>query len=271
MGIVEAVRQGKPIPVPVIDTHTHMGPSATGGEHQAFETVEGAVELMDAVGINAICNASMVFCKGYMEEANAFTAKLIDAFPGRIYGNLAVCPHDGADAVKRVVDKYGKHRGFVAMKFLTIYHGSPLRPEYAYAISFAEEAGCPLTFHYWGDKMLPDVKQVLEKYPKLKLILAHQGGGGREATLKTIEVMKQCDRLYIDTCGSLNNALDIWELAQRAGEDRLVYGSDIHYMEPRYELGKIAFSGMPERVMKKIYAENYLRLLADSQMDHIRL
>ena len=119
--------------------------------------------------------------------------------------------------------------------------------------------------------MLPDVVKVLEEYPKLKLILAHQGGGTRDGTLKTVEVMKQCDRLYIDTCGSLSNSLDIWELAQRAGEDRLVFGSDIHYMEPRYELGKIAFSGMPERVMKKIYAENYLRLLEGSQMDHIKL
>ena len=271
MGIVEAIRQGKPVPVPVIDTHTHMGPCATGGLHQAFEDVEGVIAMMDAAGIDAICTAPMVFCKGYMEQANEYSAQLIERYPGRVYANLAVCPHDGVDAVKRVVDKYGKHKGFVAMKFLTIYHGSPLREEYQYAIAFAQEAGCPLTFHYWGSNMLPDVVKVLEKYPKLKLILAHQGGGTRDGTLKTVEVMKQCDRLCIDTCGSLNNSIDIRELAQLAGEDRLVFGSDIHYMEPRYELGKIAFSGMPERVMKKIYAENYLRLLEGSQMDRIKL
>ena len=271
MAIVEAVRQGKPVPVPVIDTHTHMGPCADSGLHQYFETAEGALRLMEDIGVDAICTSPMIMDKGYMELANAQCAELIAAFPGKVYGNLVICPHDGAAAVKKVVDQYGGKKGFVAMKFLTIIHGSPLRPEYEYALKFAEESCCPLTFHYWGSKYLNEIKQILEKYPRLKLILAHQGGGHREDTLNTIDLMHRCDRLYIDTCGSIYNSLSLWEMAQLAGEDRMVFGTDIHYMEPRYEIGRVAFSGMPEEVMKKIFAENYLRLLEDSQLDHIRL
>lgn len=273
MGILETVKQGLPVPVPVIDTHTHLGDCSISGLHQGIVKAEQVVAEMDKVGINAICTSPIIMELGDQTAANELSCQLIKEFPGRIYGNLLVAPHDGIESAKATVDKYSKVDGFVAMKFLTFYHGLPTRPEYQYALAFAQEAQCPLTFHIYSPNAdaKQSVLQILEKYPNLKLILAHQGGGHKGETAFFLKVMKDYPNLYLDTCGSIANAMSIWDMALEAGEDRLVYGSDILYMEPRYELGKIVFSGMPEELMRKILAENYLKLLEGSQLGRIKL
>lgn len=272
MDIKEAVRRSLPIPVPVIDTHTHLHECSTGGLHQGLRGTEAVVQLMDRIGIDCIVTSPIVMELGDQVLANRQTVQAMQEYPGRIYGNLVLCPHDGAEAVRQTVRSFGSLPGFVAVKLLTGYHGDPNRGEYAYAFSFAQECGCPVTLHYWEKQVsLASVERLLAHYPTLKLILAHQGGGRRSYTQQTAQLMAQCDRLYLDTCGSLYNSMDLWEMAQLVGEDRLVFGSDMLYLEPRFELGKVVFSGMPERTMKKIFAENYLRLLSGSQLTQIPL
>jgi len=272
MGIVSEFKEGRPVPVPVIDTHTHLFEWAKNGLHQGIRTTAETINLMDDLGVDAIVTSPMVMSTGDSNLANSQTVEAMAEYPGRVYGNLVVTPHDGASGVKEIIRRYSGIEGFVAMKILTGYHGSPTRSEFAYALSFAQECGCPITFHYWENERITheSVAEILEKYPRLKVILAHQGGGVRHQTLKTAELMRQCDRLYIDTCGSLWNRLGMDEIAEVVGADRMCFGSDIFYLDPRFEIGRIVFSGMTEESMKKIFAENYLRLLEGSQLGKIR-
>ena len=166
MEIAESVRQGLPVPVPVIDAHTHLGVCSVAGLHQAFRSVADTVSYMDYVGIDYIVTSSIIMEFGDMALANAQTAEAIRAFPGRIYGNLVICPHDGPEAVKDIIRTYGSTPGFVALKMLTGYHGSPDRVEYDYALSFAQECGCPVTFHYWNNNpSQKSVEAVLDRFP----------------------------------------------------------------------------------------------------------
>ena len=273
MGIVSEVKAGRPVPVPVIDAHTHLFECSNGGMHQGFHSVADTVKLMDAVGIDAIVTSPIIMDAGYSELANRQTVEAMAEFPDRIYGKLVVTPHDGAESVKDMIRRYSRIEGFVALKMLTGYHGAPTRQEYAYAFEFAQECGCPVTLHFWEDEAInhENVTEILERYPKLKVILAHQGGGVRHMTIRTAKLMKQCDRLYIDTCGSLWNRLGIDEIADLVGDDRLCYGSDILFMEPRFEIGRIVFSGLPEETQRKIFSENYLKILEGSQLGQIKL
>lgn len=271
--IIETVKQGKPVPVPVIDTHVHLGACADSGLFQPFTSLDDTMQYCDDVGIDVLVTAPISLSLGDMKRTNREAEEAMAQYPGRIYGNIFVSPSDGVEAVKPVVDKYMKTPGFVGMKFLTGFFGEMDRPEYDYAIAAAVEAKCPVTIHIYGKQPTKkSVMNVLEKYPDLKLILAHQGGGQEVDTRFWADVMKEKHpSLYIDTCGSLSNALGLWEMAQLCGEDHLVYGSDILFMEPRYEIGRIIFSGMPEEVMKKILAENYLKILEGSQLSQIKL
>lgn len=271
MGIIETIKQGKPVPCPVIDTHVHIGACDDAGEFQPFVSLEETIRYADDIGIDVLVTSPITLSFGDMKRTNDEAVEAIRAYPGRIYGNLFVSPSDGYEGAKAVVDKYSKVDGFVAIKLLTGYFDELDHPAYEYVWAFAQEAQCPVTCHIYGkNPSQRSVLATLKKYPDVKLILAHQGGGYAANTRFFAEYMKDY-KLYLDTCGSLNNAMGIWEMAQLCGEDRLVYGSDILFMEPRYEIGKIAFSGMPEEVMKKIYAENYLKILEGSSLSKIEL
>ena len=272
MGILEEVKAGKPLSIPVIDAHTHLYEISTVGMHQAFYSTEDTVKMMDRVGIDAIVTSPIIMMRGEMELANRQSAEAIAQFPGRIYGLLTVTPHNGIESIKKEIERYRYAEGFVGMKMLIGYHGAVTRPEFDPAFSFAQECGCPVTLHCWeGSMTYEQVAQILDRYPKVKIVLAHLGGGYRNMTIQMSKLVNQCDRLYLDSCGSHWNRLGMDEVVELISDERLCYGSDMLYHDPRGEIGRVVFSGMPEESMKKVFAENYLRLLQTSQYGKITL
>ena len=272
MGILEEVRAGKPISVPVIDAHTHLYETSSGGLHQGFHSAADTVKLMDRIGIDAIVTSPIIMGTGNVALANKQADEAARQFPGRIYGLLTIAPHDGVEGVKKEIARYCNNERFVGMKMLIGYHGAVTREEYAPAFSFAQECGCPVTLHCWAGSMTDgQVAQILDRYPKVKIVLAHLGGGVRDMTVRMAKLVNQCDRLYLDSCGSHWNRLGMDEVVGLIGDERLCYGSDMIYHDPRGEIGRVVFSGMPEESMKKIFADNYLCLLKSSQYGQIKL
>ena len=55
------------------------------------------------------------------------------------------------------------------------------------------------------------------------------------------------------------------------GEDKIIFGTDAINLDPKYELGKVAFSTLSDTVKEKIFARNYLKILENSQLGKIEL
>ena len=53
------------------------------------------------------------------------------------------------------------------------------------------------------------------------------------------------------------------------GEDKVIFGTDAINLDPKYELGKVAFSTLSDDTKKKIFATNYLQVIKYSQMGKI--
>jgi len=173
---------------------------------------------------------------------------------------------------KKNLEEYSKDSGFVGLKLLTGIHGTMLCPEYSYALDFAEEMGCPVLCHIWSNSPpLKEVEKVARTRPTLKLIMAHQGGGYANATDEYVELMKVYPSLYMEICGSLHNEYSMEEIVEMAGEDRVIYGSDLIDLDPRFDFGRVVFSPLDDKAKKKILAENYLKLLEGSAMGQIKL
>lgn len=69
----------------------------------------------------------------------------------------------------------------------------------------------------------------------------------------------------------MNNSLGVEDIVDLVGEDKVIFGTDVLNLDPKYELGKVALSPLSDMVKKKIFAENYLNLLEHSQMGKIQL
>lgn len=268
MKILEAIRQGMPVPVPVIDTHTHLGEYALGGMHQGFQDMAAAIADAGAAGVDCVITSPSPLSFGDMELTNAVTAELIQAFLGKVYGNLFLAPHNGAKAVEKTIEKYASARGFVGIKLLTGNHGTLHQPAFEPVWEFAESVQCPVACHMASKSPGREtVVQVLEKHPDVKLLLSHLGG--KKADIPFYASLMKDSKVYLDTSGRM--PADFAEVVRLCGEDRLIFGSDFVTRDVRAEIGKIVISGVSDEALKKIFSENYLRLLEDSRYGKIKL
>ena len=276
MTIREEAFRGQPLSCPVIDAHTHISTSHFDGWHQKYDRISTADILEDLarLGIDCIVTAPHPLLQERMQEANEMADAAAKEFPGKVYGYISVVPGCGMDAVKEQIARYSKNPAFLGLKFLagSHYHGKMYLPEYQYALDFADEAGCPVLCHAYAN--IPTIEEftdAIEKRHNLKLIVAHQAGGLTKFSRMAIPVLREYENAYLELCGSMDNQLPVEALVEMMGQDRVIFGTDAINLDPKYELGKVAFSPLSDNVKKKIFAENYLGLLATSQMGRIYL
>ena len=272
MTIREEAFAGLPISCPVIDSHTHIGPYHMSGWHQKYDRTDTGLVLedMQRLGIDCFVTAPHIMVQERMEEANVMAAQMAAKYPGKVYGYISIVPPCGMDAVKKEIKTYGSNPHFLGFKFLTGYHGDLLQPEYAYAMDFANEAGCPVLCHEYGN--IPDKKefvQALKTRSNMKLLIAHQGGGFAAETRACAPIIRDYENAFMEICGSLDNALPLEAIVEMVGEDKVIFGTDAINLDPKYELGKVAFAPLPDHIKRKIFAENYLKVIQSSQMGKI--
>ena len=274
MTICDQAFAGLPLSCPVIDAHTHIGPYHMSGWHQKYDRVDTGLVLEDLtrLGIDRIVTAPHPMVQERMGEANRMAAEMAAQYPGKVYGYISIVPSCGMDAVKKELETYRENTAFLGIKFLTGYHGDLLQPEYEYAMDFADEMGCPVLCHEYGN--IPDRKEFVEALKtrhNMKLLIAHQGGGFAADTRACAPIIRDHENAYMEICGSLDNALPVEAIADMAGEDKVIFGTDAINLDPKYELGKVAFASLTDDAKKKIFAENYLKVLQYSQMGKIHL
>lgn len=274
MTIREQAFAGLPLSIPVIDAHTHIGPTYMHGWHQNpdYTGLDAFVALQDKLGVNCSVTTPHPLLDGMTALTNEIAAKAAERYPGKIYCYLFVAPFDGLDLCRETLKKYAGLPAFVGVKFLGGYNGTYTDPVYQYAADFANEVGCPVLCHTFGNNPpLEQMVDIADKRPGLSLLLAHQGGGREEHTRRAAAFIRQMPNLYMELCGSLYNTLGFDDILTLVGEDKLIYGTDGINLDPRFDFGRLAFAKMPDCAKRKIFAENYLRLTEKSQLGKIAL
>ena len=98
---------------------------------------------------------------------------------------------------------------------------------------------------------------------------AHQGGGSTGRTDELANLMSEYPNLYLELSGSLFNSYSIEGMVNLVGENRIIYGSDMINLDPRYDLGRVLFSSLDDRIERKILSDNFSGLICDSGMGKI--
>ena len=256
----------------IIDAHTHLGPYHLNGWHQKYDQTgtETVVRNYIRIGIDCIVTSPHPMIQERMEEANAIAAQAVMDYPGKVYGYITIVPGCGMQAVRKEIETYIDHPGFVGFKFLTGYHGELLQPEYEYAMDVADERSCPVLCHEWGDiPKRSGFEQALKTRHRMKLMIAHQGGGSEADTRSCAHIIKDYENAYMELCGSLENRLPVEVIAELCGVHKLIFGTDQINLDPKYELGRVMFAELSDESKEKIFALNFLGLLDDSGMGKI--
>jgi len=240
-----------------IDAHGHLG------EYGPFRIPRaGAGDLvrrMDALGVERLVLSSHAAFASDYRWGNDQTAAAAEAHPGRIFGYAVANPHFCEEAGAEL-DRCLARPGFVGVKLHPTVHDYPLDgPGYRSAWEWAERRGLPVLTHFTlGDRRCgaEQVRQVLRRHSGVRLLLAHLGGSGRDVLRELPILAAELPQVWFDTAGSRHYRGMIARLVAAGLAPRLLYGSDMPFIDPGPQLGKIVFADIAEDARAAILGAN---------------
>lgn len=254
-----AVRNRSPLPVPVVDAHAHMGP------YSRFfiddPSPDSVLAVMDACGVDLTVFSSHRGIELDAVEGNLETRAIVERYPDRFAGWLVVNPHQDPDAV---LAKFGDDPSFVGLKLHPDLHEYPITgPRYEQAWAWSAERGRPLLVHTWGGSPHDDPRMVGEAAganPGAVALLGHSGAhpAGLDAA---ITAALETPGLVLETCGSTITGRWIQRMVRTVGADRVVFGSDVPFLDLRYQLGRVAFLDLTDAERAALLHDNARRIL----------
>ncbi len=209
---------------------------------------DGLVTQMREHGIDT----GMVF-----HPDNQLIRDAIARHPG-LYGLVWANPRmpGAVDETRRLLDEPGsRFRGVKLHPLLDAYH--PDDPIVHPIIELLIERNLPALIHCGHPIFtLPwSIEELIRRYPAAKIILGHMGHGNIVYINAAIDVAARNPNVYLETSGMPMHA-KIREAVERAGPDRVLYGSDAPFHHPSVELAKVRVSGLPQDLTDRVLGEN---------------
>jgi predicted TIM-barrel fold metal-dependent hydrolase len=207
----------------VIDAHAHLGECCVFG---LYSTEEEMLRRMDENGVDATIVQPYPGAKDYVRRHDEI-AELCAKHPGRFFGLASLTPHQDHDNYRREVERCVKDLKFVGVKLHTIGHGvNPLSEDGDLVFATAFSLGIPAMVHTGAGIpfSLPALcMPAAKKYPGLKIVLAHAGGGIVSAEAQVAASL--FSNLYLETSWCLGE--DIRWMVSTIGADRVMMGADL--------------------------------------------
>ncbi len=245
----------------VIDTHCHVGRWGTFG---VDDHVDRFIATMDATGIDVACINCILH--GEAARANDVVAAYVSRRPDRFVGVACVTPFYPSEALRELDRAFGK----LGLRFLFVpepdFFQHPVdSPSYAPILQWADERGllvmCNLPTPVDGPATQAErYIDVARRYPRVRWVIAHAGNGapGQE---DAIRAARACPNVYLETSTSLGDHETIELLVEGAGEDRVLFGSDMLLLEAGAQIGRVATADISEVAKRKVLGLNAAQLL----------
>ena len=249
--LVELGRLGKRLDgVFVFDAHQHLGPWHPF--HIPVTDAAGAVAVMDRIGIDGACTSSIAaVLGGDVQRGNDEVIAAVRAYSGRIFGYIAVSPADPRAGTGEEVERCAR-AGLRAIKIHSYQGIAYDADEYRPAYEIADEGGWPILAHSGGPE-LDVIDKLAETYPGAKWLVAHSGASGAE---KYCDVSRRRDNVFLETCSSPSTYDNIESLVRGAGAEKVLYGSDMVFLNATQQIGKILFARIPDADKELILGRN---------------
>jgi predicted TIM-barrel fold metal-dependent hydrolase len=266
----ESLRNGRPVPLDILDAHGHIGPTNRGWylpEVDVPATARETIRQMDRLGIRRIIVTSEAALFRDPLEGSRETERDLAPYPDRFSGYVAFNPRFADSLVPALDDLFasGFHVGF---KILAAHWKIRIDdPGYLPALHYAEAHRLPILVHTWDDRWNSPrlLTEVVKNHPNASFLLGHSGGG-TEGRIEAIELARRFPNVFLEFCGSFTTDYPWPETFSQVGFDRVVFGSDgggAH--DQAWELGHLLSQPVPDEKLRPVLAATMQTILARSQ------
>jgi len=237
----------------IVDAHCHVGRGDALTGPWDVGRLDGYLRRADAAGITRTVLFS-VFHGDYL-IANRAVARVVAGRPDRFIGFAFVHAARDAGRVAELVHESVNQLGFRGLKVHR--HDAALTPEIA---QVADRYGLPVLYDPMGQ--VATLELFAAEFPRVAFIVPHLGSFADDwaAQRVVIDLLTRLPNVYADTSGVRRFDLLV-EAVQRAGPDKLIFGSDGPWLHPGLELAKIKALGLPPQDEQAILGGTLLTLL----------
>lgn len=250
-------------PVPICDCHGHFG---VHPDFPAYaQTAEDLVAVMDLLGIELLAVTSTLACYSDCRRGNEEVAALLEKYPRRFRGYVTVNPNPPGEAIAELK----RWRAFHTPPLIKLHpdlhqypvHGPNCQPIWEYA----DQTRAIVLVHTWdsdpncGPLLLAPIAR---QFPQARIILGHAGVTWRGYE-QAVEAARSAPNLYLDISGSQSHRTVIEWAASRVGAERILFGSDLPYLEAATSLGRMLAARLTPEEKERIMRTNFLCLLEE--------
>ena len=232
----------------IIDLHTHMGNIYC--MHYPVSTADDMIACMDRAGIALSISAPNedLFT---MPQTYKMIEDAMSRYPGRILGYFSVNPQSSIDG--STIENAFSRFPYAGLKFLPDYHETPLDDaEFEDALHYADRHNMLVLSHTWGTghcNTINQITNVLDRYPNIRFLMGHSVQGQVDLA---IELAASYPNAYLDLCdtGRLNGVIE--KMVNKAGPEKVVYGTDWPWLSPDYLIGAVCYARIEAEVKRMI-------------------
>jgi uncharacterized protein len=247
----------------IVDAHAH-----TGAMSMFFCPESAAAELlarMDALDIQCSLNAgSWTYLLQGGREGLESLRREHEASAGRLLYLGVFDPRRGRAAL-RELEEACRRPGMAGIKIHPTFHRTPAEsPGYEPLWRFAEEHELTVLAHSWSSSehnpaqalSLPGrFESWVRRHPAVRLVLAHAGGRG-DGRADAVRLAREHPQVYLDLAGDIFCHRLIETLSAELPPDKLLFGSDFPWLDPRANLSRVLLADIPVEAKRRILRDN---------------
>jgi predicted TIM-barrel fold metal-dependent hydrolase len=241
----------------IVDFHCHAGiGERMTGPWDTRADLSDYLARADRVGIRRTVVFSP-FSDNY-RRANRRTAAIVARYPHRLVG--FACVHPARDR-GRVRAMLAEATGVLGLRGVKI-HGHDAPPTREVADS-ARALRLPVLFDPVGHPAA--IELLATEYPQVAWVVPHLGSFSDDwsAQRTVIDLLVRHPNVYADTSGVRRFDL-LEEAIERAGANKVLFGTDGPWLHPAVELQKVYELVLPPPSERLVLADNALRLLRNA-------
>jgi len=271
------VDRGRPLEnIEVLDIHGHIGPKGFEGViglTMGPQDADSIVQVMDRMGFDSLAISSWEICGGNAPEGNRLAWEAAEKYPGRFLPYAVVNPNYPEEWPSQREQCFQKKR-FFGLKPYPFYHRRALSdPFFAEPLALADRLRLPVLCHP-GFEPLAGVtaQEVAELAPRFQgavFIIAHSGASYRLADI-CIELAQQFDNVLLEINYTSVPFGMISYLVDRAGEEKILFGTDTPMRDPAPILGWVVYDRLSDETRRKILGGNLRSLIEKIGYPHHR-
>ncbi len=233
----------------IVDCHCHLG--SYFNFNVPGHSPEDMILSMDNIGVEKACISPHMSLSSDIEKGNRFMLDTVVKYPERFVGFFTYNPHYPT-LMESELPTYFKTTGIKGIKIHQGTHKTTLKnPSYRNIYSFADKFRIPIMIHTWSMETIKNIEEISAEYQNAVFIMGHFGAVP-DNMIYAAKVIHSRNNVYGDTTVSTMFEKNVEWLVEIAGENKVLYGTDMPFIDPRVCMGRVIHSDLTKSVKEKV-------------------